>query len=208
MPILPSRRLIQKAPRPYEFYAATVVLSLSPQKAGTAAAALCPVQPDQLIGNNILQFTASKMARQKKTSSKNRSFLLPVAGLLCFAAAGLWWMSSAPVAETTSAPPASQPDPYEQFVASSLKNGWTPTDPVEKLSATVAKFGQVLEPADLKSSNDLLKMLVQEFEYVVKVLIRTPKRKFDLSHLLEDTLEMLKIAYFKSMKHQLKAGAR
>ena len=117
-------------------------------------------------------------------------------------------MSTAPATEATSAAPTPPPDPYEQFIAASLKNGWTPADPVEKLSATVAKFGQVLEPADLKASNEVLKMLVQEFEYVVKVLLRTPKREFDLSHLLKDALEMLKIAYFKSMKHQLWAGAR
>jgi hypothetical protein len=32
---------------------------------------------------------------------------------------------------------------YEDYVALSLENGWTPSDPIEKLSSTVHKYGQV-----------------------------------------------------------------
>jgi hypothetical protein len=34
---------------------------------------------------------------------------------------------------------------YEEYVAKSLENKWAPADPVEKLEATIAKYGQVLK---------------------------------------------------------------
>jgi hypothetical protein len=32
---------------------------------------------------------------------------------------------------------------YEEYIAKSIENKWTPSDPVEKLEATIAKYGQV-----------------------------------------------------------------
>lgn len=98
--------------------------------------------------------------------------------------------------------------PYEKYKSSAIKNGWTPVDPVEKLGSTIAKMGQVLDPKDLKRSNEFLKMLMQEFHYVLNVLANTPDITFDLSHLMLEALDMVRIAYFKSTKHLLWAGSK
>jgi hypothetical protein len=133
-------------------------------------------------------------------------------------AAGAWYAHSPPASASASAPappprtetavdkPKPSRSPYDRYILTARKNGWEPADPVEKIGSTLAKLGQVLAPGDLGGSGSLLQMLTQEFSYVLNVLTSTHDRTFDLSHLMPEALEMMKIAHFKILKHLLRSG--
>jgi hypothetical protein len=97
---------------------------------------------------------------------------------------------------------------YEQYVIEAKRKGWWPTDPLEKLSNTVAQYGTFFDPSDMNKSMELMTMLKSEFDYLLNVLVRTPDRKFDLNKLLFENIEMIKRSYFKSMKNILFEGAK
>ena len=158
------------------------------------------------------------MKQRKKNSSWMSRVSLVI--LACAAAvAGWWWhyghagtlAPAVPLEPSSKAPTVvstGELTAYDKYISTARKKGWSPVDPIEKLSSTISKFGQVVDAKDMKRSNEFLKMLVQEFQYIVKVLVSTPSRQFDLSGLLTDAIEMLKIAHFKSAKDLLWSGHR
>ena len=118
-----------------------------------------------------------------------------------------WWIGGH---EGSSLNPltAKEDSAYDQYVAKAKQKGWFPVDPMDKIRTTISKMGQVVDPANMGRSQAMNDMLVQEFHYIIRVFGDTRDRSFDLSLLLIDALEMLKISYFKIMKHHLQAGSR
>ena len=129
----------------------------------------------------------SELFRSDKSGKKSccSGYVVYVVGALVVAAALLtpWWTESYMNVHHTE-PGRSSGDgkyvTYDEYIEQARRNGWTPVDPLEKLESVAIKYNQLFElhvqdsssnHKDSHSSDDMRKMVEEEFKFVLNVLM-------------------------------------
>ena len=136
-------------------------------------------------------------------------------------------MSAAPNTVSSAAAGGGYPT-YDEYVKMAVEKKWSPTDPVEKIHATIQKYCQVqsynatnmimvliipivqifdLQAGDTDQQFDgYVGMLDKELRFLFEVLKASPERSFDIAPALFLALDTAQKTLFRVTKLRLASG--
>ena len=99
---------------------------------------------------------------------------------------------------------------YASYVKTATEKGWSPVDPIEKFEISLIRYGTAFSTSKLamgkidKTSDFIMKSLVQEFTFLLDVFKATDIVDIDMTYFFFVSIDIAHKCVFRMMKEHLK----
>lgn len=92
---------------------------------------------------------------------------------------------------------------YDEYIVLAKQHNWTPVDPLQKLKDISYKLSQVINLYNSSQTHEYMKLMSQEVQFILQVLIKSTNQTFDLTEIFFEGFEGIHRALYHLEKQVL-----
>lgn len=119
-------------------------------------------------------------------------------------------LSSPPSTPSFPSNPSTLPDKtadtiptYDEYLILAKQHHWIPSDPLQKLKDVSYKSSQIINLYNSTQTHEYMKLISQEVQFLLQVLIKSTNHTFDLTEIFFESLEGIHRTFYHLEKQLL-----